>query len=506
MQPDVVVALDAGGGSGRSAVFDLQGKLLGMATEDWAARVPEDEPLGAEFDPQEVWAALCRTTRRALERAGLTPQAVRAISTTSQRDGCVFLDAQGNELLCTVNRDARGVLHAEDLAREFGETVYRITGRWPLGLNALDRLGWLRIYQPEVYRSVAQVLMISDWLTFRLSGQFCSEPTNASSSLLFDVGQHCWSAELAGTFGYSPGICPRCYGPGQVGGELTAQAAKELGLPEGIPVAIGAADSQAACLGCAALDEGVTTVIAGTTIPVQMVLSRPVFDELHRVHLGAYVTPGHWVLESNGGLAGTSYRWFCETFVGTVPLSFAATGSSAYATLEEEMQHADPGEVMAVVGPQIADFRQLAFPPRSVFTFPFLAATERPPARGAFGRAILENIAFAVRGNLDQLVEISAGAVTALNLCGGLAHSSLLPHIIADVCEQPVHVPVVREASALGAAICAAVGAGFYPDLPSAAAAMVHWEPIVEPDPANTRRYKGLYRRWGTLFQQASNL
>lgn len=498
MQPDLVVALDAGGGSGRSAVFDSKGGLLGMATEDWACHVPEDEPLGAEFDPQELWAALCRTTRQALEGSGLTPQAVRAISATSQRDGCVFLDAQGNELLCTFNRDARGVLHAEDLAKEFGDTVYRITGRWPLGLNALDRLGWLRIHKPEVYRSVAHVLMISDWLIYRLCGQLCSEPTNASSSLLFDVGEHCWSAELAGTFGYSSGICPRCYAPGQVGGTLTAQAAEALGLPEGIPVAIGAGDSQAACLGCAALDEGATTIIAGTTIPVQMVLSRPVFDALHRVHLGAHVTPGRWVLESNGGLAGTTYRWFCETFVGK--------GSSAYAALEEEMQQAEPGEVMAVAGPQVADFRQLAFPPKSVFTFPFLAATERPPSRGAFGRAILENIAFAVRGNLDQLVEISAGSIAALNLCGGLSHSKLLPHIVADVCQQPVHAPVVREASALGAAICAAVGAGLYPDLASAAAAMVHWEPIVEPDPAYVRRYKGLYRKWGTLFQQASNL
>jgi len=490
--------LDAGGGSGRSAVFDAKGNLLGAATQDWAAHVPEDEPLGAEFDPQEIWAALCRTTRRALESAGATPQAVQAISTTSQRDGCVFLDADGREVLCTVNRDARGVLHAEDLARQFGETVYRITGRWPLGLNALERLGWLRIHKPELYQCVAHVLMISDWLIYRLSGEFCSEPTNASSSLLFDVGRQCWSGELAEAFGYPPGICAPCREPGQLAGRLTAQAAEALGLTEGIPVIVGAGDSQAACLGCAALDEGVTTIIAGTTVPVQMVLSRHVFDALHRVHLGAYVTPGRWVLESNGGLAGTTYRWFCETFVGK--------GAGAYAMLEEEMQQAEPGEVMAVAGPQVADFRQLAFPPKSVFVFPFLAATERPPARGAFGRAILENTAFAVRGNVEQLVEISNSRIAALNLCGGLAHSKLLARIVADVCQQPVHVPVVREASALGASICAAVGAGLYTDLPSAAAAMVHWEPVTEPDPANVRRYKGLYRKWITLFQQASNL
>lgn len=498
MKPDCVVALDAGSGSGRATVFDLRGNLLGAASEDWSPHVPEDEPLGAEFHPQEMWAVLGRTTRRALEHAGIGAASVRGISATSQRDGSVFLDAEGNELLCSTNRDARGVMHAEDLARESGEIIYRVTGRWPLGLNALDRLGWLRIHKPEAYARVATVLMISDWLTYRLSGQACSEPTNASSSLLFDVGRACWSSELAGLLGHSTQICPPSYLPGQVAGRLTASAAEQLGLAEGIPVAVGAGDSQAACLGCAAFEDGVTTIIAGTTVPVQMILSHPVFDELHRIHLGAYVLPGQWVLESNGGLAGTSYRWFCESFVGS--------GTAAYATLEKEMQEAAPGEVMAVVGPQVADFRELSFPPRSLFTFPFLAATERPPGRGAFGRAVLENIAFAVHGNVDQLADISAQPVTALNLCGGLAHSGLFTHIAANVCQVTVHVPRVREASALGAAICAAVGCGAHRDLVSAAEAMVQWEETVEPDAASVRRYKGLYRKWTALFAQARGL
>ncbi len=498
MKPECVIALDAGSGSGKSAMFDLGGNLLAMAMEDWAPRVPEDEPLGAEFDPQEMWATLCRTTRRALEQAGLPPQAVRGVSATSQRDGAVFLDAAGSELLCSTNRDARGVLHAEETAKEFGEAIYRVTGRWPLGLSAMDRLTWFRMHRPELYARLTRVFMISDWLIYRLCGEVCSEPTNASSSQLFDVTRHCWSLELTELLGHSPQVCPSCYRPGQAAGALTPQAAQALALPAGIPVAIGAGDSQAACLGCAAFDDGVTTVIAGTTMPVQMVLPHPVFDTLHRLQLGAYVTPGRWVLESNAGLAGMCYRWFCESFVDSA--------GSGYAVLEKEMQAIQPGEVMAALGPQVADFHELTFPPKSAFVFPFLGGVEHPPQRGAFGRAILENIAYAVRGNVEQLVEISAQQVTALNLCGGLAHSRLLAQIIADLCQMPVHVPVVREASCLGAAICAAVGAGAYRDLSAAAQAMVHWEPTVEPEPANVRRYKGLYRRWTSLLEQARGL
>lgn len=498
MNHDCVVALDAGSGSGRSAVLDLEGNLLGVATEDWAPHVPEDAPLGSEFDPQEMWAVLSRTTRRALERAGVAPQAVRAISATSQRDGVVFLDVEGQEIHCSTNRDARGVMHAEDIAQEFGEAIYPITGRWPLGMSGLARLWWFRIHRPKVYERVAQILMISDWLIYRLCGEFCSEPTNASSSMLFDVGQHSWSSELAELLGYSPQIYPPCYTPGEVAGMLTAQAADALGLPEDLAVVVGAGDSQAACLGCAAFDDGTTTIIAGTTLPIQMVLSHPVFDDLHRLHLGAYVAPGRWVLESNGGLAGTVYSWFCQAFVGA--------GPSAYATLEEEMRKAEPGEVLAVLGPQSADFRELAFPPKSTLVFPFLGVLEQLPTRGSFGRAILENVAYAARGNVEQLAEISGQEITSLNLCGGLARSSLLNQIVADVCQRPVCVPLVREASCVGVAICAAVGAEVYPDLRSAAEAMVHWEPTVEPDRANVRRYKGLYRKWTKLFEKARGL
>ena len=498
MKSTCVIALDAGSGSGRTAVFDLEGHLLGIAAESWSPHVPEDEPLGSEFDPQETWSALARTTRRAMKGAGMAAQSVRAISATSQRDGVVFLDAKGQEVYCGTNRDARGVLHAEDIARTFGEAIHRVTGRWPLGLSAMARLWWFRSHRPEVYRRIAHLLMVSDWLTYRLCGNLSSEPTNASSSMLFDVVQHAWSSELAALLAYPPQLGPPCHEPGHVVGTLTRSAADVFGLAEGIPVVIGAGDSQAACLGCAAFDDGTTTIIAGTTIPVQMILSHPVCDESHRLHLGAYVTPDRWVLESNGGMAGTSYDWFCRTFV--------SKGAPAYVALEREMQDAEPGEVLAVLGPQIADFRELSFPPKSTFVFPFLGGAEHLPTRAAFARAILENIAYAARGNVTQLEEISGQEVTSLNLCGGLARSNVFAQIIADVGQRPVRVPSVRETSCLGAAICAAVGAGVYPDLSAAARTMVHWEPVVQPDPANVRRYRGLYRKWIKLFEKARGL
>ncbi|HIE38411.1 MAG TPA: hypothetical protein EYP77_04965, partial [Anaerolineae bacterium] len=446
-----VVALDAGTGSLRAGVFDLESRLLGLAAEDWTAHAPEEEPLGYEFDPARTWAGLARAARRAMAQAGVPPEAVRAVSVTSQRDGDVLLDGEGRELCCALNRDARGVVYAGEIAEGLGERIHRITGRWPLGLGMLGRLWWFRQRSPEDYDRIAQVLMINDWLVYRLSGTFRSEPTNASSSLLFDIHRRGWSVELAEALDLSPAVFPDCVDPGTVAGPLRAEAAADLGLPEGIAVVVGAGDSQAAGLACGALDEGAAFAVAGTTLPVQMVLAEPVLDPQRRLHAGAHVLPDRWVLESNGGLAGALYRWFAETFAGPAP---------DYDRLEQEAASAPAGQVMAVLGPQVADFSRLRFPPPSLFRFPFLGVLEEPVGRGGFARAILESLAYAVRGNLEQVEAVVGRSAERLCLCGGLTRSRLFVQLVADVCERPVRVPAVREASCLGAAVCAAVGAG----------------------------------------------
>ena len=490
------MVLDLGTGSLRAAVFDLEGRALGVAAEEWMASAPEEEPLGYEFDPDRTWERLARAARTALSRAGVSPEAVLAISATSQRDGDVLLDEKGKELCCALNRDARGVMYGEEIADRLGEQVYHITGRWPLGLGMLGRLWWFRQRRPEVYGCIAQVLMISDWLIYRLCGVFRSEPTSASSSLLFDIRKHAWSVELAQALDLPPSVFPACVAPGSVAGPLRPQAAAELGLLEGIPVVVGAGDSQAAGLACGALEEGTAFAVAGTTLPVQMVLAEPLLDPQRRLHTGAYILPDRWVLESNGGLAGALYRWFAETFAGPAP---------DYARLEQEAAAAPAGQVIAVLGPQVADFSRLRFPPPSLFRFPFLGALEEPVGRGGFARAILESMAYAVRGNLEQLEEVSGKSAEVLLLCGGLTRSATFTQIVADVCRRPVRVPALREASSLGAAICAVVGAGVYPTLREGAERMVRLEPEIMPGP-QARRYRRPYARWRKLLETAYEL
>jgi autoinducer 2 (AI-2) kinase len=106
-----------------------------------------------------------------------------------------------------------------------------------------------------------------------------------------------------------------------------------------------------------------------------------------------------------------------------------------------------------------------------------------------------------VRGNLEQLVEVSGREVETLAVCGGLSRSRLFSQVVADVCQMPVRVPATGEASGLGAAMCAAVGGDLYGDLRQAAKRMSKWGEIVEPDPAKRTTYRALYKRWLKMYR-----
>jgi autoinducer 2 (AI-2) kinase len=483
-----LLAWDAGSGGMRCLIVDAQGRQVGISRSEGRFERPEDVPAGLEFDPEEMWGAFGRLTKEAL--GSIPPEEVLALSTTSFRDGMVFLDDDGQVLYAGTNRDARAVAQGFEMSQRHGETIYRLTGRWPVGIDGAEHLLWMRKFRPEVYERIAKVLMVNDWLVYRLCGVYSSEPTNASSSLLFDITKREWSLEVANLLDLSPSIFPPLFAPGQVAGGLSQEAAKFLGLLPGTSVVVGLADSQAACLACRALDDGDTVAIAGTTMPLQMTLAEPMLDQKHRTWTGVHALSCLWSLECSAGLAGFAYQWLWEAFGNDEAME------EPYVLLSAEAEEEPPGSAMAFMGPWIADHGRLEFQAQVGFLAPFPMMLTPPLTRPKMARAILENIAFAVRGNLAQLEEISSRKVQSLALCGGLTRAKVFNRIVADVCQIPVRVPAIKEASALGAAMCAAVGGEVYPDLDTATERMANWEEVVEPDPAMRGRYTTLYKRW----------
>jgi len=489
-----LLSWDAGSGGWRAVVVDTQGRLVDLGLREGRVVRAPNLPASLEFDPEEMWATFGELTRQAL--CSVPSEAILAVSTTSFRDGVVFLDGNGRVLYAGTNRDARSVAQGFEMAQRHGETIYALTGRWPVGLDAAAHLLWMREFRPEAYGRIARILMVSDWLVYRLCGEYCSEPSNASSSLLFDITRGEWSTDIAELLEVSPDIFPPLLSPGQLASGLTDEAAEFLGLAPGTPVVAGLADSQAACLACGAVNDGDTVAIAGTTMPLQMTLTEPLMDGKRRTWTGAHALPQLWSLECSAGLAGIAYQWLWQAFGDDESVE------EPYELLTAEGSKEPPGSAMAFMGPWIADHSGLQFPSQVGFLAPFPTLLAPPMTRPKMARAVLENIAFAVRGNLGQLEEVSGKRVESLKLCGGLTRSGLFNQIVADVCQIPVHVSAMRETSALGAAMCAAVGAGIYDGLLTATEGMAGSEESVEPDPTMRSRYRTLYKRWLKTYQK----
>ena len=275
----IVLALDAGTGSAKCVAVDDEGRVRGYASKRWKYTVVANEhvPMVKEyaFDPEEFWRILCACAKQALSDIDIDE--VDAVVTTSQREGCVFLDRNGNEIYAGPNLDSRGFMEGLEILEEIGATkLYEITGHSAPFIFPLARYLWFR---KNDSRPVARILMLNDWILYRATGELVSEPSNATESMLFDFRQREWSKEILSHFEIDPKLLPRVNAPGTQVGQISRTAAAELGVRAGVSAYLGGADTQCALLGTGAVNAGDCALILGTTTPIQLVTDKPLLDK-----------------------------------------------------------------------------------------------------------------------------------------------------------------------------------------------------------------------------------
>ena len=336
--------------------------------------------------------------------------------------------------------------------------------------------------------------MLNDWITHLLSGERVAEHSNASESMLYDITARAWSDEILDELDIPRAILPALCEAGAPAGRVTAGAAAATGIPEGTPVFAGGADTESALLGGGVFEVGQTGAVLGTTTPVQQVLDAPVLDPEPNLWTSPHVIPGHWVLESNGGDTGSTYRWLLDLVCGGVD-------DGAHAAAEAAMASVDPGprQIFCHLGPAVFNLRNMnPFTPAGLlFRFPLLHIDR--PNRGELLRAFFENVAYAIRGNCEQISSVSGRPLDRLWVSGGMTRSPTLLRLVATTLGVPLSVAEVPESASLGCAVLAAVSAGLYPSVPAAAAAMVRTR-SVEPELELTDAFVERYRRWRELY------
>jgi autoinducer 2 (AI-2) kinase len=493
---DYLLTLDAGTGSGRCVAFDLAGRPLASAQEPFHYAIFADPSIpflrGFDLDADAFWGALARCARQVMEKLG-ADRAPLGVIATSQREGCVFLDAAGEVLYAGPNLDARAAREGIELLETIpGPRLHGITGHVPPYIFPLARYLWFRRHRDE--SRVATLLMLNDWITYLLCGERVAEHSNAGESMLYDVSRRTWSQEIVDALAIPAHILPPLRDPGARVGSVTATAAAATGIPEGTPVFVGGADTESALLGSGVYEPGETAAVLGTTSPVQMVTAEPILDPEGKLWTSCHVVPDRWVLESNAGDTGGAFRWLLE-------LTFGATDDAAHAAAEAALAAAEPGDrqLFCHFGPVVFGLGDLSpFKPAGMlFRFPILHVDR--PVRGDVLRGYVESIAFAIRGNCEQIQEVSGRTIPMLTVSGGMTRSPTLTQLLSDTLGVPLAIAEVPESASLGCAVLAAVGAGAYASIPEAVDAMTRTR-RVEPEPARSAVCDARYRKWREVY------
>lgn len=494
---DCIATLDAGTGSGRCVIFDGAGRLLASAQEPFRYRVFTDPVIpmirGFDLDAAAFWAVLARCARAAVAQLPATAR-VRGVIGTAQREGCVFLDADGEVLYAGPNLDARASLEGMEVVQRLSaERLHAITGHAPPYIFPVSRYVWYRKHHDA--GRVATILMLNDWITFQLSGERVAEHSNAGESMLYDVAERTWSREITDAVEVPTGILPPLCEAGARVGRVTAAAAAATGLPEGTPVFAGGADTESALLGSAVHEVGQTCAVLGTTTPVQRVVAGPVIDPEGNLWTSCHVVPDRWVLESNAGDTGNAYRWLLDLVLGRADAAAHADAEAILAGVAP-----DAHSVLSFLGPVVFNLKTMnpLQPAGLLFRVPLLHIDR--PGRGEILRGFIENVAFAIRANCEQIEAIAGPRGATLHVSGGLTQSPTLLRCIASAVQRPLTVAAVIESASLGSAILAAVAAGLHPDLETAIAAMTRSR-AVDPDPAEAAVLEERYRKWTELFE-----
>jgi autoinducer-2 kinase len=495
-----LLVIDAATWGVKTVLFNERAEVVSRAALDWSYVTPDGLPPGArEFEPRRFWKTIVRASRKALGEGPSSPDRLKAIVVTSQRHGVVFLDKKGLEIYGGPNLDLRAGVESGHIAANHGDRIYELTGHWPGPQFLLPRLLWFRKHKPELFDRIDRFMMISDWINYRLTRTVAAEASGVSETLLWEPAKRAFASELIETFGIPPHIFPEILKNGEVLGPVSREAGALLGIPPGVRVIVGGADTPCGVLGCGVFEHGKVAVIAGTSAPVQMVSRTFLKDGNRNLSTSSFVLPGLFTLEGNTLRGGTVLAWFIHRFLK--PLR-AVSDERLFALLEKEAAKIPRGSggLFSFLGPVVGGLKSFQAPVKSTV----LGVSTLPPSQTSvfhLGRAILENIAFAIRGNVELIEKLSRQELPCLSTAGGLAKSPLFLQILSDVLGRPLKVPQTVETSALGAFFLGTLALGNAEHPAGAVGRHVGTSRQIEPGPEGRKIYEEIYQRWKEKYE-----
>jgi xylulokinase len=472
----------------KAILIDQNGEVVAVASSEYDYQTPH--PLWSEQSPQLWWQATCQSIRSVLAQPGIAPSDVSGVGLTGQMHGLTPLDEDGEVLRPAILwNDQRTGAECDQIRQILGKShLIQITGNDALTGFTAPKILWMKNQEPELYARLRHILLPKDYVRFKLTGDYATDRAGASGTILFDLAQRDWSAEVLEALGIRPEWLPPTHEGTEVTGLISSAAATATGLPAGIPVFGGGGDQAAAAVGTGAVVEGVISLSLGTSGVVFASLDRPTIEPEGRLHAFCHAIPGKWHLMGVMLSAGGSLRWHRDTFAAGI----------SYEDLLNPAAQIPPGSEGLLFLPYLTGERTPYPDPLARGAFVGLTVRHALPH---LTRAVLEGVAFGLRDSLELIRNAGLGEIHQVRLTGGGANSPLWRQILADVLGVEMVTLSSVEGAAYGAALLAATGAGAFPSVPAACDAVIRITGVTNPGP-HRDAYQALYPLYRNLYPE----
>ena len=497
-----LLAIDAGTGSVRAVIFDIKANQIAVAQREWRHLEEESVPDSMSFDYQNNWSLVVACIQEVIKKAAINPDTILGVSATSMREGIVLYDADGKELWAVANVDARAseeVRYLKENFADFQEEFYADSGQ-TFALGALPRLLWLKNNRPQIYKKVAAISMIGDWILSRLSGVLATDPSNGGTTGIFSLQKREWLPKMALKVGIKETIFPKVLEVGSFMGYVTSQAADATGLATSTKVIMGGGDVQLGAAGLGVVEAQQVAILGGSfwqqVVNIKSEVKPP---KDMSVRVNPHVIDGLSQAEGITFFSGLVMRWFRDAFCELEKLEAQEKNCDVYEILEQKAQKVPVGSYEIL--PIFSDSMQYKKWYHAAPSFLNLGLDADKYNRASMFRSLEENAAIVSSINLEKIKEFSGVEFDEIVFAGGASKGKLWSQIVADVTGYRVKIPRITEATALGAAMAAGVGCGIYEDLASAAKELVVWDKTYEPNLENKKIYDKLKIKWQKAYE-----
>jgi len=434
------------------------------------------------FDYRANWPLLCSCIKEAIQKADINPNEIKAVTSTSMREGIVLYDKDKNELFAVANVDARAdkeVAELKAMLPGYEKLFYHQSGQ-TFALGALPRLLWVKKNRPQIYEKTAYISMINDWVLAKLSNEIATDPSNGGTTGIFSLEKRDWEKGMASKVGLKNDIFPPVHESGEVIGAVTKEASEKSGLSAGTPVVMGGGDVQLGSAGLGVVNVNDTAVLGGTFWQqIVNIDSSKVHPDME-IRVNPHVIKGLNQAEGITFFSGLVMRWFRDVFCDVEKLEAKKRGIDVYALLEEKARRVPVGS--NGIMPIFSDEMHYG---RWYHAAPSLLNLNLDPAvcsKEAIFRSLEENAAIVSAINLEKISQFTGTNSDTIVFAGGASKGVLWPQILSDVTGKRVKVPKVTEATALGGAFACGVAVKEYSSIKEAADNLVKWDRKYEPD------------------------